>query len=276
VALVVGGLFGLVLVTMAAILAAGRDATQTLVEPDNDAVDLRVTLTVSRVDVEAGELELRLVPTSGETGLVEGGVVARPFRILVNDVAGETTHTFEAGEPLRSIDFSVLLEGGSAFRYPFDRYDASALVLAGEGTRDEGAPLAIDLAAVSAASSYTVSAGGDEPCEALGTSCLELDVRRPASTIGYAVWFIALVWALALAGVGVLYVVVRRGLELPLWSFGYLVGVLFALPPLRDSLPTTPPVGGFVDFVAYYWAVAVVGVTLITLIALWIRENRRV
>lgn len=273
--LVLGGCLGLALVTLAAVLAAGRDVTETLVEPEATSADLGVALTVTSVDVEAGEVHLRLVPSGGDTGRVAGGVVTEGFRILVNDVGGASTHTFTTGEPLRPIDFAVSLTGGSAFRYPFDRYDASVIILVVDGVRTtEGAPLRVIPAARSAASSYTVRSDIVD-CGGLGGTCLEMDVRRPVSTVGYAVWFVVLVWALALAGLGVLYVVVRRGVELPLWAFGYLVGVLFALPPLRASLPTPPPFGGFVDFVAYYWAVAVVGLTLIALISLWIRENRR-
>ena len=58
-------------------------------------------------------------------------------------------------------------------------------------------------------------------------------------------------------------------------SIGWVVvGVLFALPPLRASLPGSPPPGGLVDFVAFYWAVAVVGLTLLALVWLWVREAR--
>jgi len=274
--LLVGGVFGITLVTVAAVVAARRDATVTLVEPSDSNAEIQAALTITGIDVPAGELQVRLVPTVVSGDRVAGGVVTQGFRIFVNDAGGETTHTFQPGEPLRSIDFAVSLGGGSIFRYPFDRYEADVLVLAADDTEsDDGEPLAVDTTATSSLASYRVDAELNDQCRGVGGTCLDVEVRRPFSTIGYVVWFMALAWALALAGVGVLWVVVRRGVDLPLWAFGYLVGVLFALPPLRASVPGTPPSGGFVDYVAFYWAIAVIGVTLIALIALWIRENRR-
>jgi hypothetical protein len=277
VVLVVGALFGVVLVVLSALLVARRDPSQTLVEPEEvpDA-DLRLAMTLTSVDVQAGELTIRVVPTPLGQDSIRDGLLTRGFRLYVNDISGEGTHTFSAGDPLHSIDLRVALTGGSAFEYPFDDYTATALVIAAdEASSSEGTPLTVESTTTSSLVSHSVTASHEEDCEAIGATCLALEVGRPVSTIGYGIWFIVLVWSLALAGVGVLYTVVRRGVELPLWAFGYLVGVLFALPPLRSSLPGTPPVGGFVDFVAYYWAVAVVSLTLIIFIVVWIRENRR-
>jgi hypothetical protein len=58
----------------------------------------------------------------------------------------------------------------------------------------------------------------------------------------------------------------------PLWSVGYLVGVLFALAPLRASLPWSPPPGTLLDFVAFYWSIGLVGITLIVTLFIWLQR----
>ncbi len=275
VALVAAGLLSLALMAVAVWRVSNRDVSEALLEaPTETGADLRADVTVISVDPQLGEARLRLVPVVVDPGRAEGGLVTEGFRVLVNDAQGEGTHTFAPGQPVQAIEFSVALTGSSVYRYPFDRYEASLVVLAADGTGTEGDPLVTDLSLTSSVIAFDVSAA-TVPDDACGFgSCATLDADRPATTVGYTIWFMVLAWGLALAGLAVLYLITRHGVELPLWVFGYLVGVLFALPPLRASLPGSPPPGGVVDFVAFYWAVAVVGLTLLGLAWLWVREAR--
>ena len=102
----------------------------------------------------------------------------------------------------------------------------------------------------------------------------DLSAHRPATTTVYASWLMLLMWGLAFTGVLIAWAVVIWQVELPMWVFGYFVGVLFALPPLRDSLPGRPPPGTVFDFVSFYWSITLVGITLILLLVMWIRRAR--
>jgi hypothetical protein len=65
----------------------------------------------------------------------------------------------------------------------------------------------------------------------------------------------------------------------PFWGWGYLTGVLFALPSLRTSLPGAPPNGSFIDITAFYWSIGLVAGTLIILVVFWnyrVRQQARV
>lgn len=275
VAAVTVGLLSLGLMAVAVLRVSNRDVSEVLLPPvPVDGADLRADVTVISVDPQVGEARLRLVPVVLDPDRAEGGLVTSGFRILVNDAQGEGTHTFAPGQPVQAIEFSVALNGSSVYRYPFDRYEASLVVLAADGTGTGGDPLLTELSVTSSVIAFDVAAARvpQDACP-FGT-CATLDAARPATTVGYTIWFMVLAWGLALAGLAVLYQITRHGVELPLWVFGYLVGVLFALPPLRASLPGSPPPGGVVDFVAFYWAVAVVGLTLLGLAWLWVREAR--
>ena len=100
------------------------------------------------------------------------------------------------------------------------------------------------------------------------------DARRATTTVVYVVWIMILMYGLAISGVLLLWAVVIRRLEVPIWAFGLFVGVLFALPPLRLALPGNPPLGVLVDYVSFYWAVTIVGITLLWLVAVGIRQHR--
>ena len=275
VVLILGALACLALGVTAVLVVVQRDVSQVLVAPTaEEGADLRVEVSVIAVDPVLGEARVRLLPVVLDEQRVDGGLVREGFRILVNATGGETSHTFAPGQPVQAIEYSVALTGSSVYRYPFDRYDATLIVLASDGVGPDGEPLVAEVSVASSVLSFDLSAETvDEPLCSLG-GCVALEAARPGSTVGYALWFIVLVWGLALAGAAVVAMIALRGVELPLWAYGYLVGVLFALPPLRASLPGSPPPGGLVDFVAFYWAVAVVGLTLLALVWLWVREAR--
>lgn len=275
VAAVAVGLLALGLMAVAVLRVSNRDVAEVLLPPvPTDGADLRADVTVVAIDPQLGEARLRLVPVVLDPDRAEAGLVTSGFRILVNDAQGEGVHTFAPGQPVQAIEFAVALTGSSVYRYPFDRYEASLVVLAADGTGTGGDPLVTELAVTSSVIAFDVSAAPVPRDVCPFGTCATLDAARPATTVGYTVWFMVLAWGLALAGLAVLYQITRHGVELPLWVFGYLVGVLFALPPLRASLPGSPPPGGVVDFVAFYWAVAVVGLTLLGLAWLWVREAR--
>jgi hypothetical protein len=105
---------------------------------------------------------------------------------------------------------------------------------------------------------------------------LELQADRGVSTSIYATWIMVLMWALALAGVGILWAVVIWRVDVPWWGLGYLVGVLFAVPQLREILPGRPPPGTLLDYVSFYWSIAVLGVTLLALVGIWTQRSRPV
>ena len=269
-----GGVIVVMIVLVAVFLVARRDVTQVLVPPpDTPEAELLAELTLTTIDAEAGELGVRLVPVAQQEGRTEGGLVIAGFQLLVNDIGGQTTYSFPAGEPVRAIDFAVALGQGSVYRYPFDTYDAGIVVLAAEGAAPStGEPLSVETSATSSIPDFELSAT-TEDC--FDSECLSVEVSRPFSTIGYVLWFIVLIWGLALAGLGILYTTVRRGSEIPTWAPAYLVGVLFALSPLRASLPGSPPAGSFVDFVAFYWVVAMIGITLVALVGIWAVGSHR-
>ena len=70
---------------------------------------------------------------------------------------------------------------------------------------------------------------------------------------------IAILCLLAAGSVSVVWHVVVEGSPIPFWAWGFMAGVLFALPPLRNGLPGSPPLGSLVDWAAFYWAILVVG-----------------
>ncbi len=263
------------LVAILAVLRTDDGPVTTLVDgAETPAGGAHLVATLTGVSATAGELRTRVVVTPSDELLTDG----RPTIDLVlhvNDMRGANTYDFPEGEPLRPIEVSLALAGGSVVRYPFDEYDSGLSITLGAEGRGEPAPVLFSLDVLSNVDEFDVAANTSEDTpQPTAWAIVDFDVVRETTTTAYAVWMMALMWGLAIAGVMIVWALTIWQVELPIWSLGYLVGVLFALPQLRELLPGRPPPGTLLDFVAFYWSIAIVGVSLIAVLMIWLQRTR--
>jgi hypothetical protein len=261
-----------------AILAVARTdegPVQTLIEgAETPVAGAHLVATLTGVSATAGEMRTRIEVQPHEE-LLEAGRPTVDLVLHINDVRGANTYDFPRGEPLRPIEVSLALTGGSVIRYPFDEYDAGLSVTLANEASGDAEPVLFSLDVLSNVDEFDVAANpGEDLLQPTAWAVVPFDVARETTTTAYAVWTMALMWGLAIAGVMIAWAVTIWQVELPIWSFGYLVGVLFALPQLRELLPGRPPPGTLLDFVAFYWSIAIVGVTLIAVLMIWIQRAR--
>ncbi len=259
------------------VLRADRTTTETVVEPTPAPVGgVALVATLTGMAPTTGELGIRIL-VQPDLALVRDGGLAEDLTVRVNDARGSSSTTFPAGTPAGSIEATLALTTGSISVYPFDDYTApfiATATLTGDG---EAETVPVSLGVRSTINGFEVSA--EPAADPIGDPStipqLVLALDRSLVTQVYVVGMMALMWGLAMSGVLMAWSVVIRDADTPIWAYAFFVGVLFALPPLRDSLPGDPPPGTLLDFVAFYWSVAIVGVTLLLLVLIWIRRTRR-
>ena len=103
-----------------------------------------------------------------------------------------------------------------------------------------------------------------------GWAYLDVDISRSESTIAWAVFVVVIFWLIsgAVLTVWVLFLRRRRGFEFGI--FIWCAGMLFALrAAIRNSLPNAPPIGALVDFVSFFWAEALVCLTLVAAVIVY-------
>lgn len=101
---------------------------------------------------------------------------------------------------------------------------------------------------------------------------VDVAVSRAPSAF-YFIFFIGLLMiCLSGAAVFVLLSVVIRGRKAELPMFAWFATLLFALPTLRNSLPGTPTVGTYFDYLVFFWALALVAVCLVGVVSTWLRR----
>jgi hypothetical protein len=268
----------LALLTLGPILAAisllGQEADPTatvLPAPEVVADDeLLVRATVTGVDAVNGELRLRIDPEPGPAFRSEG-VLTSELAVRTTALVGPQLQSYPVGSVVVPYEVTLPLENGNVSRYPFDAYDANVVLAA---TAD-GVTVPVVLQIESVSLDHRIGVQGEMVASAeTGLSAASLRIEREWTAVVYGVGVMALMWMFAISGVLVSWSTIIWRVDPPVWVYGFFVGVLFALPPLRNSMPGDPPPGTVVDLVAFYWSIAAVAVTLLLLMASWLRETR--
>lgn len=275
---VVLGVLGPLAGTAVALLLVPAQAGDILPPAEDRTALLDVRATVRTVDATTGEMLVRLVversatTPEDENDLFAAGALTEEVVLVVNDDAGQGAITLPAGQPPGTATATLPLADSRATRYPVDRYRATLLVAAlRDGDQDR--PIPVRLSVRSSDTGFTLDVVEEAMTD--DAAIVELAVARRGTVIGWAGFFVLVCWLLAIASASLGWTTVVHGIGSPAWSWGFLIGVLFALPPLRNALPGNPPSGSLVDFAAFYWAVGIVALTLVAMVGSWNIRVRR-
>ena len=251
---------------------AAEDTT-TVIEPQgkiDDAV-LLVEATAVGLDLQLKEMSFRLVfRPSGD--IVRGNELTSDVTVFVSDISGSGIREFPAGSAMEPTTVVVDL-AGSQLRYPFDTYQADLGVgaAASSGSGQDPDPLTLDLEVGVALDQFDVVAADRRQDNAVS---VELELQRRTAVIIWVLFFMFLVWSIALGGAAVAWFIVVFAKDPPFWVFAFFASILFALPTLRAGLPGSPPYGSLVDWAAFYWGIAILAGALVALLAVWNIEAR--
>jgi hypothetical protein len=231
-------------------------------EPPGNVAGLRVAATLKQLDTTQGDLliQLNFLPNlalSGSNGLSDS------VEIQVNDSQGNGVITFLKGATMQPRPITVSITGSRVQQYPFDSYRALLNVTAVFSESRTAIPVAMEVAGALADFEATAS---DQREEGSAAARIVTYIDRENGVVLWAVLFMALCWALAVSVASLAYLVLVRTDAVPSWLWPFIIGTLFALPNLRDSLPGDPPYGSAVDWGAFYWAVLIVAFALISLV----------
>ncbi|MFJ9078321.1 DUF4436 family protein [Streptomyces sp. NPDC102278] len=225
--------------------------------PDRIDVDADIQLT----DPTLHQITLRLTVTP--VGRYEGpdGYPTQPLTLHTN-TTGQQALTFAGGSGLWMRDIDLPLEGGTSSDYPFDRYSAEFAFAATMGDSTERVPIVLWFHDSDPYFTYKPGAGAYQ-----GRSVhLVSEVKRSRSTFILAWFMIAAMWAVALAIVTACWLVVGQGRGLVWPALGWMAASLFALVGLRNAAPGSPPNGCLLDYLAFYWAEALIVLSLTVLV----------
>lgn len=250
----------------AALAALGVGAGSARAAQSFDGVQVQMSLITVDTATSSATVRVESSP-SGSFALGNTNLLAKDVVLYTTTVNGSVGHSYRAGNFMDPFETSVPLDGDTS-TYPFHHLTIvlGALATTGGGVQS-GKPIRLQLLVVSDLSGYRVSPNRatreGEQVE------VTLHVDPSWATVVFAVFIMAVMWALALGAVSVAVNLIRRRRKFEGSFATLLAALLFAFPTVRNNLPGIPPVGVLFDYAAFFWAEALVALSLIALLTGW-------
>jgi hypothetical protein len=166
---------------------------------------------------------------------------------------------------------TVALRDGFVANYPFDSYHAGLDVLITRAGTAQVVPTALDVFAATHGFAFSLQREGSDKA---GGHFVNMNIRRSAATRFFSIFLIVTMWALTLGVLGLLLRVVLLGRQIQFPMFAFLAALLFAFPAIRNAQPNAPVIGVRSDYLSFFWCEALVAITLIALLGVWIARRR--
>ncbi|MFB2580484.1 DUF4436 family protein [Herbiconiux sp. P15] len=264
--------YAVVVLLYAGGLRSSSDACETVIAGDDGVV---VTLQPVAVSAANQRLEFQVSLELPESLLSRDDFTAnRDVSLLTLPVDGSSVVTFAEGEAPASAPRSYYAEG-IVEEWPFDTYRAELTTFAfiGQGDDRVAVPTSVCLhdsvpgwqlhtAVIEETDNTVRTTVGDRDLPAVA-----ITATRSASTVAFGIVLLGL---MAVTPVLVLFVAIsaytgRRKVEATLTS--WMGAMLFAVIPLRNFLPGSPPVGSWIDYLVVLWVVVglITGLTIYVL-----------
>jgi hypothetical protein len=231
---------------------------------------VEVTVWITRVDATTQSLAVTVMnirPTGALAG-PDGNFASDTT--VTTEAVGNWLAQIKSGDSAPDIDQRVSIFGAIT-DYPFDRYTGRLEVHA-YGPDNNELPLALTV--MNTDPFFGVNTTAD--ASPTGGAVVKLGVYRSMPTLIFAVFVMVLMLGLALGAVVAAFYVLhwRRGLIFPACSM--MAAILFALIPLRNAVPGSPPIGSIIDFGSFFIAEAVISIALISSIVWGFRHQRSI
>ncbi len=188
--------------------------------------------------------------------------------LRVRSVATPTRRTWSKGMLLGVFTVPLTI-AGEIEKWPFDRYHSGPIeveIMRGGGeTVVERVPVTF----VNHLAGWQL-----DTSNANGVGPYRVTVQRSLSAAAFGIVICAVL--IAIAGLG-LFVAVqtlrdRRKFQPPMTT--WYAAMLFAVVPLRNALPGSPPFGGWIDITLVLWVLVVLVISMLLYIACWWRHLR--
>jgi hypothetical protein len=190
--------------------------------------------------------------------------------LVVTSVVSASKHTWSKGTLPDVFRVSVTVAGDVA-DWPFDRYYSGPIaVRLLVGAAQE--PVTPKVTMVDRLLGWKVHVAHVNDTDVL--SPYRVDLYRSRSTVAFGVVILGVL--IALAGVA-LFVAIqtardRRKFQPPMTT--WYAAMLFAVMPLRNALPDSPPFGSWIDVTIVLWVVVVLVISMVIYISCWWRHLR--
>lgn len=207
----------------------------------------------------------------------DGESLSRPLEVELDDVAAGGHTEFVADRSMEPIQADLDLQGDSS-SYPFDSYSTPLSIqffdLGQAGSPQPRLVVPIKLEVDSETHDWAFSYH-ELDSYSDGSLSVQVESSRAPTTVAFAVFELLLMIALCVIAATVVFFVITGRHKLEFSLFGWLAGLLFALPAIRNTMPGSPDLGTIADDTVFFWGLLVLAVCFITVGVTWVRRTAR-
>lgn len=229
----------------------------------------KVTVDIEDIQSNTGILvaNIAVVPAPALLN-AQTGTLVDDLNVVASSVIQASKRTWPKGSLPDAFRVSISLTGDVA-DWPFDRYETGPInvqLFSGSSQTPESVMVTL----VDRLLGWEVDVG--RPNKSQPYAPYRLHLHRSHSTTAFAVLILGVLIALAALAyfVAIQTVRNRRKFQPPMTT--WYAAMLFAVMPLRNALPDSPPFGSWVDVTIVLWVIVVLTISLVLYISCWWRH----
>lgn len=242
---------------------------------DKIANRMDVFVNLLGVDPVKGEMNIRF-SAKPEGTYDKNERLTKDLKFFTGIESGKSEVTLENNRIPETVTGSISLDGRVS-DYPFDIHK-SDLYLYFSNPKDEKEEIPISLHFYGAISGYNIDVDLIPKNEFESSNSylgLRVQTSRSVITKSFSIFLMLAMWLIGLVVFTMSMVVVWQPRPIEFGMFTLIAGMLFALPAVRNLQPGVPPLGGLSDFLAFFWAEALVAISMPFLFSTWLTRYKK-
>lgn len=257
---------------------------------------------ILNLDPIKGDVTIRLEFVPNGDLLKEDGTLGKTIKFDTESANGKTEVVFEKGKRMNATEVVLGMYGekkeGSDYvsvveDYPFDSHKTDLYLYfftkpdkkkeapkepaadGAESKNDEEEVEEVEeevphfLSFTPTSSGYNITSTKSKESDD-GYTALNLSISRSPMVKLFSSFIMILMWCVSLAVLALVFKVVIGGRKAEIAMFSFIATLLFAFVTVRNSQPGVPPVGTFSDILSFFWAEAILGICLLTVVLTWV------
>lgn len=228
-----------------------------------------VYLDLDEVDGDTFSIETRVSVYPGADLVDSAGDLRRDMIVQVTPAASSGAVTFARGTQADSSPVSLYVDGDIR-TWPFDRYRADVQVRVYDVTDSGRVSVPTRVVVTDSMASWRTHT--DRPETVSTRSEVSLRVSRTATTVAFGIAMCAVLVILPLCTLFVSIMTLRRRKQFLPPIVTWFAVMLFAVLPIRNLFPGSPPIGSWVDYTVVLWVVLGLAASLALYVIAWWRQ----
>lgn len=270
--------FGVVAVYCGSLLAYHLLAlsSQPLPEPDlGNSSDTVVVVNLESLDTVNNQLKVKVLVMPDES------LMDSRLDVLNTDIAVGLYPANDAGDLVYpagrkpSLVSTVVAAKGNSHNWPFDRYTTPALsawLLTGSGRDRQALPARVEVSGSLEGWDVNTSRSGDATQSDAGRADdVTVTLHRSKGPMVFDLGICLVLISLPVLGLFVVTSIMRTKKLQPTFA-GWFAAILFAVVPIRNILPGSPPYGSWVDQAVVLWVLIALIVSMALFFITWYRR----